>query len=249
MVGMPSGVNLADHGLRNRLDLAAVGSGEVLHGNVLGGENFLGKIGLQDGIVFAGIVEQADRLGLGNQGEQQLDLIFHGVHVGGTGDVPAGSVIALDQAGVGGIGHGSDQNRNGVGRLGRSLGGGRGDGQNQIHLVIDQLGGQRGAVGLLAGSVEHFNFIAEACLVKSRDKAFAGCVERRVGGKLNHADAEFGSRGLAVVFHILIVLGAFVAFGVLISGVAGGQCEKQSERQQDREQLLHLFHRKNLLFS
>ena len=138
--GGVAGVDLSYHGLHDLLDL--VGARDRVAGcrevALLGG--LLGHLHLDVRVALCGAVQDADGLGVGEQLHQQAELVVDWRQVRGAGDVVAGLVVAVHQAGRGEVGdrrpHDGD-----VGRGARDglRGGGR-DGKDQVVLSLIKSG-------------------------------------------------------------------------------------------------------------
>ena len=186
--GGVKGVHLAHRGLHNGLDLVGAGDGVLGVLQAQGVELVLGSLDLDVGVGLGGAIEQTDLLHVGQDLLHHLELLGHGREVRGAGDVGAGLVVVLDQAGGGKVSDGGAHDGD-VGRgAGGSLGGRRGDGKDQVHAVAHELGGDGLAGGLVVLGVLLVDGDGEAGGVDGLDEALVGGVQGSVLGQLDHAD-------------------------------------------------------------
>ena len=136
------------------------------------------------GVGLGGAVEQADLLYVGQDLLHHLELLGDRGKVGGAGDVGAGPVVVLDQAGGGVVGDGAAHD----GDIGRGAGGGlrgrRGDGVDQVDVVAHKLVGDGLTRGLVVLGIFLVDLDLETALLDGLDKAVVGGVECGVFGEL-----------------------------------------------------------------
>src|SRR5690606_27483681 len=108
-------------GVGGLLDLTGVRHGGDLDGDAELGGGLLRELDLDLGVHLARGVDDAHRLGVGDDLGEQLELVGHRVEVARAGDVRAGRVPAVDEAGLLRLGDGGDDDRHVGDRLGRRL--------------------------------------------------------------------------------------------------------------------------------
>ena len=212
-------VDLAHGRFDDGLDLVGARDGEVgvLQAQLV--EFLLGGLDLDIGVGLGGAVEQADFLNVGQDLLHHLELLGDRGEVGGTGDVGAGLIVVLDQAGGGVVGDGAAHD----GDIGRGASGGlrgrRGDGIDQVDAIAHELVGDGLTRGLVVLGVLLIDFDLKAALLDGLDKAVVGGVECGVLGKLQNADGVVGTGGCGA--------------GTRVAAASGkrGQCEQASRDQ------------------
>ena len=125
---------------------------------------------------------------------EQVDLIDDGVHVGGAGDVAAGGVIVLDQAGGGEVGDGGADDGDVGGGTRHGLGGGGGDREDKVAALVHERARDGLAGGLVVLGVLQIDLRADTGLFHRGDEALVGGIECGVLGELQDADLEGGVR-------------------------------------------------------
>ena len=188
-------VDLAHGGLDDGLDLVRARDGEVgvLQAQLV--ELLLGGLDLDVGVGLGGAVEQTDLLDVGQDLLHHLELLGDRGEVGGAGDVGAGLVVVLDQAGGGVVGDGAAHDGD-IGRsAGGSLRGGRSDGIDQVDAVAYELVGNGLTRGLVVLGVLLVDLDLKAALLDGLDKAVVGGIECGVLGELQNADGVVGTGG------------------------------------------------------
>ena len=188
-------VDLAHGGLDDGLDLVGARDGEVGVLQAQLAEFLLGGLDLDVGVGLGGAVEQTDLLYIGQDLLHHLELLGDRGEVGGTGDVGAGPVVVLDQAGGGVVGDGAAHD----GDIGRGAGGGlrgrRGDGVDQVDVVAHKLVGDGLTRGLVVLGVLLVDLDFKAAFLDGLDKAVVGGIECGVLGELQNADGVVGTGG------------------------------------------------------
>ena len=207
-------VHLADGLGGNGLDLVDVRDRILIHGQAKRLQRLTGKARLQDGVILGGAVQDAHRLGLRYKLHKQIGLLGDRVHIGCAGNVAAGNLIALHKAGLDKVGDSRGKDGDLRRGLRSRLRGRRGNGKDQIDLIVDKLRSDGRAVRNLTLRVLHINVVlAEARRNQRVDEALTGCVERGVLGELDDADLEISGAAF--------VTGGFVVRGVVRFGRSG----------------------------
>jgi len=199
----PHALHLAVEAGSGLLDVVDVGDRglEHLHAALFGG--LLEDVDLVLGVDFAGVVDRADGLGVGDELEKKFELGLDRTEVGDARDVAAGLFVGLDKLGSDEVGDGGRNDRRALGGRGHSLGGGRRDGEDQLVLVGDEAGGDVVQIRLVALGVLEVDLDVDAVLVAAFGKRVLDTLGAGVeGGVFNELDDahghEFGLGGLLV---------------------------------------------------
>ena len=178
---------------RNYGNVVGIGKGVTLAYKALFGELFFDNLNLIQAVGFGGAVQKAYNLGIGNELEDHIRLLGKGRKVAGAGNVltdNAGEVVNAERHAV--LGNGGAENRDGHGRIVRSLQSGRRVGHNEVVLLGNKAVYDRAANGNITGGVLNIDsniFFAEN-VFKRLLKAFGCGVERLMGYQLAYADFE-----------------------------------------------------------
>ena len=150
-------------GLGHRGQVVGVREGVVGAGEALTLQVLPDDVHLVDGVGLCRAVEQAHVLGVGEEVQEHLGLVFQGGQVGGAGDVGAGGagpVLHLQGGGIVGDGGAQDGDVRGAGLGG--LEGGGAVGHDQVHPGGDEPVDDGSGVGGLAGGVVQLKLHAAA---------------------------------------------------------------------------------------
>ena len=140
---------LGDHGR----DVVGVVGGEVLGGYAGGLEHGGDVLRLNAGVLLPGGVDNGHGLNVGQQLLDQGQVVAHIGQIGVAGDIGAGGLIGVHDAGGDVVGDGGAHNGDGGGGLLGGLGRQGGVGHDQVNIVGNELGNDRGAVGRLIAGV------------------------------------------------------------------------------------------------
>ena len=231
--GGEHGVGLVGHDAADgQADLVGGGAVILLVGHALLIQVRLGVLDGCGGGVLTLVIQQGDVLGVGGGGEDQVQDGVGVQIVGGAGDVGAGSLQALHQAGADGVGHGGKDHGD-VGALGGGLHGhghGGGYADHQVHLVGDEVGNdlvQHGGIGV---AVIIADLKGDALLLADGSQLGFDVVHDLIQGCVIHivADANLVGCGAGGAGGIVVV---FFAAGEEGQGQQGGQGQGQHTLQ------------------
>ena len=215
-------------------DLVGGGAGVLLVGHVLLVQIRLGVLDGGGGGILSLVIQQADGLGVGVGGEDQVQDGVGVQIVGGAGDVGAGGVHALHQTCAHGIGHGSEDHGDLVvlgGALhGHGHGGGHAD--HEVNLVGNEVGDDLVHHGGVGVAVVIADVEGDALLLADGLQLGADVGHDLVQGRVVHIVADADLVGLAV---------GLIGVGLLAAGEEG---QRHHGGQRQRNQLLQsvLFH-------
>ena len=143
-------IHLACQGFRHLLDIVHAVYGPFLYGQVVLFAVILHHVGLDFTVDLAGGVNEAHRLGIGDQGPSQIHLGINGSQIADAGHVAAGLFIILHQFGRGIVRNGSAYDGNILDFIGYRLGCRSSNGADEFRLFRFETGCNGFQVGLVA---------------------------------------------------------------------------------------------------
>ena len=189
-------IGLRRGGLRGLGDFGSAGGDafDDFHSALFGGG--FGPFHERDGVGFAGVVDDSDGLGAGEDFGDEVQVLADGRAVGDAGDIAAGVLHAGDEFGADGVGDGGEDDGDGFGRGGEGLGGWGCDADEDVGVFADELlGDLRGDGGVALGGLELEGQVVafgESGVAQSGEESLAAGVQGGVFDDLGDGDG-FGA--------------------------------------------------------